>query len=203
VVLVLGAVGVLFLLVSYGGTVWALLDAVRRRARGNDLAGTWVVFLAVSLIAPPLTGLVGALYGLFGRPKIRAEQEQREQRYSDRRPGVVYAVLWVLGLTFLFVATAAADDVESTPERTYADELAVARERAEACLGTGQPGEANYALIGMREDEARRILDGAGWQLRVIGRDDQCDPGMLDAVQRPDRIHVYLVEDRIVWARQF
>jgi uncharacterized RDD family membrane protein YckC len=62
-----GAAVVVFTLIFVGwlGAIAALVDAIRRRVKGNETAGTWVVFLATSLIAVPLAGLVALGYVVF------------------------------------------------------------------------------------------------------------------------------------------
>lgn len=359
----------LFVLIGGGWVLGllALLDAVRRRARGNEATGTWVVFLGVSLLIVPLAGVLAVAYGalvvvrerrrtgdadiagvgiaanrssrllafgidvlvlllpvsaltwrlatidvsegvfdapgwvpwlgagcsflyqvvpialwgqtlgkrvvgvrVVGRHGARPSWSQALRRTAPVLVGVVpylgllavFAYLPVLwrqdrrGLhdfaagTFVIVAETAPDrhrarwvaatvaslvgwglvaftgggagsagtievrtNADDAPEHfwssglPHAENMARARSVVEQCLGSPLPevGEPNYDYTAMPLEDVRTRTDMGDIDLRVIGRDDDCDTGALatTSVPRSDRVNVYVVGGRVVWARTF
>ena len=189
---------VMLVMLSWVGAVWALVDAVRRRAGGSDEARTWVVFLLVSLLTP-LAGLVAGGYLLFSRPRLRATAEKRAIRPGDRVPGWLYGGSCLVGLGTLLVMTVG-DPAPSAPPNPRV----VARETVSRCLGASEDlGEREYGMTGFGESYVRHLERTTAITVRVIGRDERCRHDLGADTPQSTRLNIYLVDGKIAWASRF
>lgn len=158
-----------------------------RRGLHDQLAGTVVVRTAdVASSQHRLLGMAAAATALAGCVGLAFDGQ------AERTVGTVDVVR----------STVPEDPWENG--RPHAENMERARERVASCLGkAAEVGEPVYDFVAMPVEVARPVAEGRGLTMRAVGVDEDCTPDAMSGDAQPDRLNVYLVGGRVVWARLF